>query len=670
MLSRSARRSSPRRNDRYDPYEVRIPETSPGHVPARARAAARALRGRHLLFLDIGAVLISYLASFALRFDAPSALFDEYVELFWWPLPLLVVARLAAFVIFGLYQRVWRYASVAELQSILMAVGTSTVAAYGLVYAVGLFEPTLAGFPRSIPIIESLVTTALIGGSRFSLLLFGLGRRGGAKAGGSRALIVGAGAAGVNVARQLMADRTIDLVPVGFADDQETRGHRLLGLPVLGNIEEIGAIIRDHGVGTVLFALPHVDGPTLRRLVRLAERADARSLTVPSMSEVVAGQVSSALREIQMDDLLRRAPARTDLDSIRDSFKGRDILVTGAGGSIGSELSRQLLRYSPRRLLLLGRGENSIYELVETLTSAQRDGTGTTTELLPVIMDIKDARALPALIAQEAPEVVFHAAAHKHVGFMERYPSEAVATNVFGTQNLIAACESAGVGRFVLVSTDKAVRPTSVMGVTKRIGELLVRRAARRTGRAFVTVRFGNVLSSRGSVVLRFRRQLDRGGPLTVTHRQARRYFMTVSEAVQLILQATILGKQGETFVLDMGVPVLIDELARDLIELHGLVPDRDVQIVYTGLGAGEKLDEELFFPQERPQKTVHESIWVAKDGSPQAEALSLDELERAMTGATSGLIESLRRMVPDYQPAREREPSVWPTTFEGTEGQ
>lgn len=650
---------------------MRTEPTAPPRLPSRGRAAATALRGRHLVLLDVTAIAVSYVGSFALRFDAPSALFAEYIELFWWPLPLLLIARLSAFVLFGLYQRVWRYASVAELQSILLAVATSTVVAYGVVYAVGLSDPRLAGFPRSIPIVESLITTALIGGSRFSLLVFGLGRRGGAKASGSRALIVGAGSAGVNVARQLMADRIVDLVPVGFADDQETRGHRLLGLPVLGNIEEIGTIVRDHGIGTVLFALPQVEGPTLRRLVRLVEREHARSLTVPSMSEVVAGQVTSTLREIQMDDLLRRAPARTDLDAIRDSFQGRDILVTGAGGSIGAELSRQLLRYAPRRLLLLGRGENSIYELLEGLTSAKREGIGESTELLPVIMDIRDERSLSALISRECPDVVFHAAAHKHVGFMERYPSEAVATNVFGTQNLIAACERAGVGRFVLVSTDKAVRPTSVMGVTKRIGELLVRRAAVRSDRAFVIVRFGNVLSSRGSVVLRFRRQLDQGGPLTVTHQQARRYFMTVSEAVQLILQATILGKRGETFVLDMGAPVLIDELARDLIELHGLVPNRDIQIVYTGLGPGEKLDEELFFPHERPRKTVHESIWMATDVSSGADDLDLGELRQAViSGDTARLIETLGRIVPEYTPTREREATIEPRTFEGPEGQ
>lgn len=639
------------------------------HWPQPATVAVVALRGRHLLALDVLAVFASYIAAFALRFDAPSTLFTNYLGSFWWPLPLLVTARLISFVGFGLYRRVWRYASVAELQSIVAAVISSSLVWVAVVFVLGAFAPDLSGFPRSVPIIEGLIALAVIGGIRFSLLIFGFGRHG--HASGARALIVGAGGAGVTVARQLMADSTLGQLPIGFVDDHERIGHRLLGLPVLGTTEQLGAIVRQYGVGTVMFALPHVDGPTLRRLVRIAERENARSLTIPSMSEVVTGQVTSTLREIEVDDLLRRAPARTDVESILGSFRGRDILVTGAGGSIGSELSRQLLRNAPRRLLLLGRGENSIYELIEMLTSTTDESTRRDTELVPVIMDVKERGRIRDLVARYAPDAVFHVAAHKHVGFMERYPIEAAETNILGTQNVLEACEAAGVGRFVFVSSDKAVRPTSVMGATKRVGELLVREAAKRTGRPFVIVRFGNVLSSRGSVVLRFRRQLARGGPLTVTHQQVRRYFMTVSEAVQLILQATILGERGETFVLDMGEPVLISELARDLIELHGLVPGRDVQIVYTGLGTGEKLDEELFFPHERPRKTLHESIWVATDLSAAVSAPDLPALRAAMqAGDVEAVIAQLSRSVPDYSPARGWDTGLTTADLEASEGQ
>lgn len=632
------------------------------------RAFSVAFRGRHLLVLDATAIVISYVVSLGLRFDAPSPLFDEYLGSYAWVTPILVLIRVLTFIGAGLYQRVWRFASIAELRSIVLAVATSSVVVYGLVLVGGSMDPRLAGFPRSIAVIESLLTTALIGGMRFSFLLVGLGRQGAGSVTGARALIVGAGSAGANVARQLLGDPTLGLVPIGFADDTEPRGQRLLGLPVLGKIDDLGALVRQHGVGTVLFALPQVDGPTLRRLVRSAERANAKSLTVPSMSEVLTGQVTRAIREIGMDDLLRRAPARIDLESIRDSFAGRDIVITGAGGSIGGELSRQLVRYSPRRLVLLGRGENSIYEVVESLLASQQDGVGAETRIEPVIIDIRDRGAVRSVIWRVAPDVVFHAAAHKHVSFMESYPHEAVSNNIVGTANVVEACETGGVGRFVFVSTDKAVRPTSVMGATKRVGELIVQAAAQRSGRPFVVVRFGNVLSSRGSVVPRFRRQLAKGGPLTVTDPNVRRYFMTVGEAVQLILQATILGQRGETFVLDMGSPVLIDELARDLIELHGLTPGRDIQVVYTGLGAGEKIDEELFFPHEQAKRTLHESIWVALGGQ-SPDNLDLARLAAAAADQNVGaIIDGLRELVPEYVPARDRVIEYRATTFEGSE--
>lgn len=644
-----------------------VKETTP--ISGARSALSIAFRGRHLLGLDVLATALSFLAAFALRFDAPSLLFDEYLGRFLWALPVVVSVRVVSFVVFGLYQRVWRYASVAELQSIALAMAASSLVAYSAIYLIGVAIPTQGGFPRSIPVIDTLIALTVIGGLRFSFLIFRLGRRGAGRT-GNRTLIVGAGAAGAAVARQVGADPSLGLQLVGFADDEEPRGHRLLGLPVLGRTDQLQSLIRDHGIGTVLFALPAADGPTLRRLVRLTEREGARSLTVPSMSEVLTGQIRTTIREIGMDDLLRRAPARTDLEAIRSSLQGRDVLITGAGGSIGSELSRQILRYSPRRLILLGRGENSIYEVFEALSESREKPAETATQLIPVIMDIKDRPAITSLIRDHAPDVVFHAAAHKHVRFMELFPHEAVATNIAGTENVLSACESVGVGRFVFVSTDKAVRPTSVMGATKRVGELLVRQAAERSGNAYVIVRFGNVLSSRGSVVPRFRRQLAHGGPLTVTHRQARRYFMTVSEAVQLILQATILGKGGETFVLDMGAPVLIDELARDLIGLHGLVPDRDIPITYTGLGVGEKLDEELFFPHERPAKTLHDSIWVAADGPTRVGSADLAGLVAAATAAEGrDVIGLLGQVVPEYQPAREGEARLEPRTFEGPEG-
>lgn len=615
-----------------------------------------AFRGRHLLAFDVLAVAVSFVASFALRFDAPSSSFNDYLMQFLWVLPVLIVARVAGLVAFGMYQRVWRYASVAELQAILLAVAVSSVVAYSVVFLVGAIDAQRAGFPRSIPVVDSLIVLALIGGTRFSFLLFRLGRQG-TGAGGTRTLIVGAGAAGVGVARQVRNDATLGLQLVGFADDEETRGHRLLGIPVLGTVSDLESLIREHGIGRVLFALPGADGPTLRRLVRAAERQGARSLTVPSISEVVSGQVSSALREVQVDDLLRRSPARIDLESVRDLFHRKTVLITGAGGSIGTELSRQILRCEPSTMLLVGKGEGSIYNVLEQL----RSHAGSTA-LEPYILDVRDAERVMRLFRERRPDVVFHAAAHKHVFFMERQPAEAVEVNVFGTVNVLRAAEAAGVTSLVYVSTDKAVQPTNVMGATKRLGELLVRDAARRTGHAYVVVRFGNVLSSRGSVLPRFRRQLADGGPITVTHPQARRYFMTINEAVQLILQAAAIGCSGDTFVLDMGEPVLIEDLARDLITLHGLTPGKDIQITYTGLLPGEKIDEALFLPEERPRRSSHDSLWNAEDPRSSAVAVgALTELQSAL--ATDDAVEitsALQRLVPEYQRAeRQSEPGV-----------
>lgn len=606
-----------------------------------------AFRGRHLLLLDVVTIVLSFIGGLALRFDGPSAQFDHYLGQYWWAIVVLAVVRVLVFISLGLYKRVWRYASIAELQTIVTAVTVSSALGYGLVFAVGVVQPIQAGFPRSVVLIDTLLLTAAIGGLRFSFLLLGLGRSGAGRV-GTRALIVGAGTAGVNVARQVRGEPSVGLQLVGFVDDQEPKGQRLLGIPVLGPFSELGGLIRARGIGTVLFALPGADGPTLRRLVRVAEREGARSLTVPSISEVVSGQVSSSLRDVQVDDLLRRSPARIDLRAVRALFHGRTVLITGAGGSIGTELSRQIVRYQPKAMYLIGKGEGSIYEILEQLRPLA-DGT----LIEPVILDIRNGDGLRRVTALARPDVVFHAAAHKHVYFMERQPDEAVATNVFGTLNVLKAAEECRVPSLVFVSTDKAVQPTNVMGATKRIGELLVRDAARRTGHAYVVVRFGNVLSSRGSVLPRFRRQLAEGGPITVSHPQARRYFMTIAEASQLILQAAALGRSGETFVLDMGDPVLIEDLARDLIELSGLSPGQDIKITYTGLLPGEKMSESLFWPDERPRRSEHESLWYAEAGPAALSGEALRGLEDAVrTGEAAAVIEALHRLVPDLIPS------------------
>jgi FlaA1/EpsC-like NDP-sugar epimerase len=615
-----------------------------------------ALRGRHLLLFDAAATIASFVVSLALRFDAPSPQFGEYLRAFLWAVPLLLAVRLVTFVMFRLYQRVWRYASVEELIAVVLAVTASSLLAYVVIYGVVLTTPgPVPGFPRSVVILDTGLMIGLAGAWRFALRLSAVGRVGHRESSGpaERALIVGDGSAALATIRELRANPSLALSAIGILADDLPVGQRLLGLPVLGGRSELENVIRRDRIQVVLLALPSADGRTLRRLVRQAEAEGARCLTVPSIAEVVAGRVTmNAIREIDVEDLLRRAPARIDLRSVSESFRDSCILITGAGGSIGGELSRQVLAFHPRRLVLLGRGENSVFETMNSLASMNDGPT-----LTPVIMDVRERAQLFRLFAEIRPDVVFHAAAHKHVTFMETFPEEAVMTNVLGTANVLDAAVIAGTRRLVFISSDKAVNPMSVMGVTKRVGELLVHQTAVEHGLAYTSVRFGNVLSSRGSVIPLFRQQLARGGPLTVTDPDAMRYFMTIPEAVQLVLQAAVMASAGDTFVLDMGEPVRIVQLARDLIELHGLEPERDIKVEFIGQRPGEKLVEELYFSSEHPEKTEHEAIRRVRTDPAQHRQLR-GEIERLRTLAESGqrkdLVHWLTVVVPEYTPTGE----------------
>jgi FlaA1/EpsC-like NDP-sugar epimerase len=424
--------------------------------------------------------------------------------------------------------------------------------------------------------------------------------------------------------------------------------------------------------------MPTASGKTIRELLAICEEAEVPAKTMPGLYELLGGQVSvNQLRNVDIEDLLRREPVYTDIAAVQDLLAGRCVLVTGGGGSIGSELCRQILRCRPAKLIIVGHGENSVFEIQQELqraagqvgkeTSRQGDKgdgrQGDTGEgrqvIVPVIADVRFAERLHSIFQQHQPQVVFHAAAHKHVPLMEENPSEAITNNVLGTRNLLEAALASGVERFVLISTDKAVNPTSIMGASKRLAELLVLDAARRSGRAYGAVRFGNVLGSRGSVVLTFKQQIAAGGPITVTHPEITRFFMTIPEAVQLVLQAAVLGHGGETFVLDMGEPVRIVDLARDLIDLSGLEEGRDIDIVYTGLRPGEKLYEELFVIGEQNQRTTHVKIFIAvgerapqmADGAGAAQAID-DLIALAVQGDQQGVRRSLQALLPEFQGA------------------
>jgi FlaA1/EpsC-like NDP-sugar epimerase len=602
------------------------------------------------MIFDALATIGSFILSLGLRFDGPSPQFEQYLNAYLWAIPLLLLARLAAFLTLRLYQRVWRYASVDELISVVLAVVVSSVLGYGAIYAVVFAAQLPLGFPRTVPIIDTTLVIAFAGAWRFAVRVSGVGRVGAKSVAGQPALIVGDLPAAQSVIRELRSNPALGFRPAGILSDEIARGQRLFGVAVVGRVLDLRQAIDAHPGAAVLLALPSANGRTLRRIVREAEAAGARCLTIPSVAEVIAGRISvNAIREVEFEDLLRRAPSRIDLASVAESFAGRCVLITGAGGSIGAEVSRHIEQFSPRRLVLVGRGENSLFDMLQTLGKASQE-----IEVIPVILDVRDGPRLLNLFEALRPDVVFHAAAHKHVPFMEQYPEEAVATNVLGTLNALDAAVHARVERFVLISTDKAVNPSSVMGATKRVGELLVQSAARDHRLAYTSVRFGNVLSSRGSVLPLFRRQLAEGGPITVTHPDATRYFMTIPEAVQLVLQAAVLATPGDTFVLDMGEPVRIVQLARDLIELHGLQPDQDVEVKFIGQRRGEKLTEELFFAFESPEATAHEAIlrvrlngYVSSDL--RASVAKLIDLARTASG--DQIVAALQGIVPEYRP-------------------
>jgi FlaA1/EpsC-like NDP-sugar epimerase len=494
-------------------------------------------------------------------------------------------------------------------------------------------------------------------------------------------LIIGAGDAGVMIAKEMQNNPQLGLELVGFVDDDAAKhGMRIQGASVHGGREHIPALVRSHAVSQAIIAMPTAPGKTIRHYVDLCEQAGIKVKTIPGIYELLSGTVSvNQIRDIEIEDLLRREPVRIETDDIVRMLSQKRVLVTGAGGSIGMEICRQVARHGAAEIVLLGHGENSIFRAMRELDEVIEPDL----VVHPVIADIRDKPRLKMVFGRFAPQIVFHAAAHKHVPLMEGNIEEAVSNNVLGTKSLIEVSEESDVERFVLVSSDKAVNPTSAMGVTKRVAELLVETAAVRNHErrsksdepVFLAVRFGNVLGSRGSVVEIFREQIARGGPVTVTHPDMRRFFMTCPEAVQLVLQAAAIGQGGDIFVLDMGDPVRIVDLATDLIELSGLRVGRDIDIEFIGALPGEKLFEELFAEGERYERSAHEKCFVVRNGSVRkdvpsssqaAEASSSDrklmklsafekQVDELIRAAVEGETEQVRRLlqaiVPEYRP-------------------
>jgi FlaA1/EpsC-like NDP-sugar epimerase len=489
-------------------------------------------------------------------------------------------------------------------------------------------------------------------------LLFGLSKRPRGREGMTPVLIAGAGAAGTMIVKELQVSPQLGMIPVGYVDDNPTKiGKIIHGVKVLGPLKEIPEIAKRCSVAEVIVAMPTVPGEVVRSVNRLCREARIGSKTVPGLFEILSGSARlHQVRNIQLEDLLRRGIIETDTARLADLLKGARVMVTGAGGSIGIELCRQIKTFAPAEMILVGHGENSIFKAEKELKEQRLPGLA----VQSVIADIRDIDRMAQVFGTYQPQVVFHAAAHKHVGLMENNVPDAVTNNVLGTRNLVDLADRNGVDRFVLVSSDKAVNPTSVMGVTKRIAELLVRDAAIGSRCAFLTVRFGNVLGSRGSVVPIFRHQIEMGGPVMVTHPDVKRFFMTIPEAVQLVLQAGAMGEGGEVFVLDMGEQIKVADIARELIRLSGLEEDKDIAICYTGLLPGEKMSEELFYAEETAEGTLQEKILVYRNGKNDDAVARQDrplrvDVETLIAAAQQGdnviVFRLLRKIVPQFNP-------------------
>ncbi len=578
-----------------------------------------------LAFADIVGLLIRF--DMAVPQDAATS--TLYAMVFTIPLRVLILAA------FGMYQRLWQYSSVRDLIVVTAAVSSSYLASMAVV----MISSPLS-WSRGAALISYMVALGLVGATRLSTRLraefanhkAANGRANGTNSSGCTVLIVGAGSAGAMVAKELANHPEIGKRAVGFIDDDpEKIGSVLLSLPVLGTRDQISEVVLSHRVHEIIIAMPSAPGRVIRATMDACKDLKVRIKTLPGVYELVDGKVSvKQLRDIQIEDLLGREPVDLDLDQIGAYLAGQTVLVTGAGGSIGSEICRQITRFKPKSITLLGHGENRIFEIEQEL---KRRHPGQHT--VAVIADVRDEHRIDRVFEQYKPDVVFHAAAHKHVPLMEANPEEALTNDVFGTRNVARAADKHGAKRFVMISTDKAVNPVSVMGMSKRVAEMVVQAIGTTSQTKFMAVRFGNVLGSRGSVVPMFRKQIAEGGPVTVTHPDMTRYFMTIPEAVQLVIQAGAMGQGGEVFVLDMGEPIKITRLAEEINRLSGMEPGKDMEIVYTGVRPGEKLFEEILTTEEVATSTKHKKIDVAKDAEPDVEVLraTMREIAAAVDG-------------------------------------
>ncbi|WP_076750524.1 polysaccharide biosynthesis protein [Desulfatitalea tepidiphila] len=606
-----------------------------------------------ILFADVALFLCAHVFAYLVRFEGTITTGNWYR--IWTVVPWLVAGKLVVFYWFGLYQGMWRYSGIVDMIAVFKAAVLVSVLAVSAMLMMNRFQ----GFSRSVFVLDGVFTFLFACGLRFSVRMlhqkYSLGESrkqcalpASAK---KRILILGAGDAGEKVAREVLDNQALPYQIVGFLDDDPGKiGRRMHGLPVLGAIEDVCDVAGRIDAQELLIAIPSAGREQINRVVELCRNSGVVFKTLPGMGEIIDNKVSiRSIREVSYKDLLGRPPVRLENDRIRGLIKGRTILVTGAGGSIGSELCRQILRFEPGLMLFMDSSEENLYR-IEMEVLHERGFKNYVT----VLGKVQDRELLESVFYQYRPSMVFHAAAYKHVPLVEKNPWEAVYNNIFASHRLIQASIRYEVGRFILVSTDKAVRPTNVMGASKRLTEMLMEAHCLNSPTKFMAVRFGNVLGSSGSVIPLFRRQVEKGGPVTVTHPEITRYFMSIEEAAQLILQAASMGEGGEIFILEMGTPVRIDQMARDFIRLCGKEPDTEIEIKYVGLRPGEKLYEELITEGEGIVPTSHQKIMVLKGRGEDMKLLrlALDRLKRyASLHDAQGIKDTLKSIIPEYTP-------------------
>jgi len=607
------------------------------------------IRNRFVILIDLLLTIASVMGAYALRLEG--TYFYFYLPSAYWLIAVSLIIKPMTYYLFGLYRRQWAYASTNELKLISMAVTVASAIVSAVMIALYSAQ-FFIGFPRSTLAIDWVLSLIGIGGFRLSMRLIAESQASGVKRPAGRVrnvLVVGAGDAGALVVREIQKNPQLSLRPIGYLDDEQAKQkHQIYSIPVIGKLADLDHVLNTRPVDEVIIAIPSAGGRMVRMVTDICRLNGVPSRSMPGIYELLGGKVSvSRLREVDITDLLRREPVQIQNELIGASLSGKRVLVTGAGGSIGREICLQIARWGPSELVLLGHGENSIFEALLDLQDNYPS-----LPLQPVIADIRDLPRLLTIMKNHRPQVIFHTAAHKHVPLMEANVEEAVTNNIIGTRNVVEAAGACDVERLVMISSDKAIRPVSVMGATKRVAEMIVLDAAFRTGRAYSIVRFGNVLGSRGSVVPLFKRQIAHGGPVTITHPDMKRYFMTIPEAVHLVLQAAAMGQGGEVFLLNMGQQVRILDLAEDLIRLSGLEPGKDIEIDFTGIRPGEKLSEDLWDEGMRYQPTAHPEIFRVEEEEPVPAASSLqqtvDELLRlAQDGEKVAILDLLDATIP-----------------------